>query len=73
MKIKELYQENQPQISFEVFPPKKESDAETIMASLDQMTALKMCIRDRKKRWLLLTVWAILCCSVLPMYWVDKI
>ena len=41
MKIKELYQENQPQISFEVFPPKKESDAETIMASLDQMTALK--------------------------------
>ena len=40
MYIKELYEKNDPVISFEVFPPKQESALETITNSLGQMASL---------------------------------
>lgn len=41
MYIKELYEKNDPVISFEVFPPKQESGLETITNNLAQMASLK--------------------------------
>lgn len=40
MQIKELYKLGRPVISFEVFPPKKDTDADEIYGALGQMTAL---------------------------------
>ena len=40
MPIKDFYKPGRPVISFEVFPPKKDDDAESIVAPLSQMSAL---------------------------------
>ncbi|MEA1961650.1 MAG: methylenetetrahydrofolate reductase [NAD(P)H] [Bacillota bacterium] len=41
MKIKELYKQNQPVLSLEVFPPKANYSLETVFATLDQLQHLK--------------------------------
>lgn len=41
MHIKQLFDEKRPILSFEVFPPKKESSVETIYRALDELKELK--------------------------------
>lgn len=40
MKIKEIYRQDRPVISFEIFPPKKDSPIETIYRTLDKLKNL---------------------------------
>ena len=41
MKISELFKSGKPVLSFEVFPPKKDSSVETITAAVDELAQLK--------------------------------
>lgn len=41
MKIADLYRTDKTIVSFEIFPPKKDSDIETIYAAIEGLTALK--------------------------------
>jgi methylenetetrahydrofolate reductase (NADPH) len=40
MRIRKLYEQGRPVVSFEVFPPKKDSDSADIFAALDKMSTL---------------------------------
>lgn len=41
MQISELYNQKRPVISFEVFPPKKDADIETVFSTLEQLAGQK--------------------------------
>ena len=44
MKLTELFKENKPRLSFEVFPPKTDARMENVMSAVEEIAALTLFI-----------------------------